>query len=125
MKIKFNKTYFLLFITLLITEVLIAKFLTTGFIRHTFGDYLVVILLYTFFKSFLLIKPFKVAISVLLFAFLIEFLQLCNLLKWLGLQNNTLAKLILGSTFHISDLVAYTLGIITILIIEHKRNQLQ
>ena len=120
MSLKFNKTYTLLFISLLIIEVLIATFLTDGFIRYTFGDYLIVILLYCFLKSFINASSFTIAISVLLFAFSIEFLQLMNLLEILKLDNNHLAKIILGSTFHISDLVAYTLGIITVLIMEYK-----
>jgi hypothetical protein len=55
---------------------------------------------------------------VLAFSFLIEFLQLFQLLKLLNLENNHMAKLILGSTFHVSDLIAYTLGILFILIVE-------
>jgi hypothetical protein len=120
MTFKFNKTYTLLFISILIIEMLIAAFLTSGFIRHTFGDYLVVILLFCFFKSFINVSSFYIAIYVLLFAYSIEFLQLINLLQILSLENNHLAKLILGSTFHISDLVAYTLGIITVIIMEYK-----
>lgn len=120
MTLKLNKTYLTVTITLLIVEVLIALFLKSGFIRHTFGDYLVVILMYCFFKSFIKGKPFYVAIVILAFSFAIEFLQLVNILKPLNLQNNHLAKLILGSTFQFSDLVAYTLGIVTVLIIELK-----
>ncbi|EMQ94880.1 hypothetical protein D778_00240 [Xanthomarina gelatinilytica] len=59
---------------------------------------------------------------VLIIAFCIEFLQLCNLLEWLNLQNNTLAKLVLGSTFQVTDLLAYTLGILLVLIVEYKQN---
>ncbi|WP_100610708.1 ribosomal maturation YjgA family protein [Confluentibacter lentus] len=120
MFLKFNKIYTLLFISILLIEILIAKFLTHGFIRYTFGDFLVVILIYCFLKSFINASSFYIAIYVLLFAYAIEFLQLMNLLEILSLENNHLAKLILGSTFHISDLVAYTLGIITVLIIEYK-----
>ena len=117
---RLNKTYLIITILLFITEVLIAVYLKYGFIRHTFGDFLVVILMYCFFKSFILNNHFVIAISVLAFAFLIEFLQLVNILEMLNLQNNHLIKLILGSSFQISDLVAYTLGIITVLIIEIK-----
>ncbi|MCF7560439.1 DUF2809 domain-containing protein [Sabulilitoribacter multivorans] len=117
---KLNKTYLIIAIILLTTEVLIAIYLKTGFIRHTFGDYLAVILLYSIIKSFIPENHFKIAISVLVIAFIIEFLQLTNYLEMLNLQDNYLAKLILGSTFHISDLIAYTLGIITVLIIEYK-----
>ncbi len=120
MSLKLNKTYTLLFIVMLAIEILIAKFLTSSFIRYTFGDYLVVILIYCFFKSFINARSFHVAVSVLLFAYSIEFLQLINVLDAVHLNNNHLAKLILGSTFHVSDLVAYSLGIITILIIEYK-----
>lgn len=118
----FKKTYFVLFIILLLIEVCIAYFLKTGFIRHTFGDFLVVILLYCLLKSFINIKPITMAIIVLFISFTIEFLQLTPFLEWLNLHDNTLAKTVLGSTFHISDLVAYTLGIIAVLIIEKKMN---
>jgi hypothetical protein len=121
MTLKFNKTYFAFFTLLLVVEIAIAIFLKEGFIRHTFGDYLVVILMYTCIKSFSNIKPLAVAIGVLLFAFSIEFLQLFNLLDVLNLRDSHLAKLILGSTFHISDLIAYTLGVLTILCIEHLK----
>ena len=119
----FKRTYFVLFIILLLIEVCIAYFLKTGFIRHTFGDFLVVILLYCFLKSFINFKPITMAIIVLFISFTIEFLQLTPFLEWLNLHDNTLAKTVLGSTFHISDLVAYTLGVITIIIVESKLKQ--
>ncbi|AXP81709.1 hypothetical protein CJ739_2637 [Mariniflexile rhizosphaerae] len=120
MTLRFHKTYTLFFISILVIEILIAKFLTQGFIRYTFGDYLVVILMYCFFKSFIKGNHFYIAMGVLAFSFAIEFLQLVNILKPLNLQNSHSAKLILGSTFQFSDLVAYTLGIITVLIVELK-----
>lgn len=94
-------------------------YLKNGFIRHTFGDFLVVILLYCFVKSFLNLNPKITGIIVLIIAFSIEFLQLSNLLEFLNLQNSHTAKLILGSTFQVTDLVAYTLGIIAVLIFEN------
>lgn len=99
-------------------EALIAVYLKGGFIRHTFGDFLVVILLYCIFSSFIKTKPIVIALAVLAIAFAIEFLQLINLIDLLNLQNNNLAILILGNTFHIGDLVAYTFGIIFVLITE-------
>lgn len=119
MTLQFNKTYTFLFLVIFSMEVLIATYLTHGFIRYTLGDYLVVILLYCFFKSFIETSSIKIALGVLIFAFVIEFLQFINLLEMLNLNNNQLAKLILGSTFHVSDLIAYTLGIITVLIVEY------
>lgn len=118
MKLAYNKKYLIASMILFLIEALIASFLTQGFIRHTFGDYLVVILLYCIFKSFIKTKPIYIAAIVLVIAFGIEFLQLTNLLALLNLQNSTVAKLILGSTFSISDLIAYTFGVLSILIIE-------
>jgi hypothetical protein len=120
MTLKLNPTYLIISLLLFLTEALIAIYLKTGFIRHTFGDFLVVILIYCFFKSFLVVNSFKLAISVLLFALFIEVLQLFNFLSLLNLENNKTAKLILGSTFQVSDLIAYTLGIISVLLLDLK-----
>ena len=114
---KFNLNYFILFLTLLATEILIAKY-ATGFIRHTFGDYLCVILIYCFVKSIVEISNLKAAIFVLLLAYIIEFLQLTNLQNWYPEDYKNILKLILGTSFSIVDLIAYTLGIISILIVE-------
>lgn len=118
MKVKLNKTYFIVTIILLLLEAFIAIFLKSGFIRHTFGDYLVVILVYCFLRSFSKTKAIYLALITLVISFIIEFLQLTNFLEVLNLQDNTLAKTVLGSTFSISDLIAYTLGVITIYLID-------
>lgn len=120
MKLQYNKTYLIASIILFIVEVFIAIFLKDGFIRHTFGDYLAVILLYCMFKSCVTTKPFYIAIVVLIISYGIEFLQLTNFLEMINLDNNKLAKIILGSTFSFSDLIAYTLGFISILIFEFQ-----
>lgn len=120
MKLHINKGYLILTLIILVTEILIALFIKTGFIRHTFGDFLVVILIYCFFRSFIQVNPYLLAIAVLLFAYTIEILQGFQLLNLLNLENNKLAKIIIGSTFHLTDLVAYTLGCISILIIDIK-----
>ena len=108
------------FIIMLIIEAVIAIFVKNGFVRSTFGDFLVVILVYCFVKSFVNCKPKYAAVGVLIFAYIVEFLQLFNLLELFNLQKNYFAKTILGSTFQISDLIAYTLGIISILIVEYS-----
>ncbi|WP_040278878.1 ribosomal maturation YjgA family protein [Psychroserpens damuponensis] len=118
MTFKFNKPFFASSMLLLSTEICIAAFLTTGFIRHTFGDYLSVILLYCAIRSFIKAKPLYIALAVLVFSFGIEFLQLCNLLDYLNLRDHNLAVIILGSTFSVGDLIAYSLGIITIFLID-------
>lgn len=124
MSLQFNKKYLIIALIIFVIEVLIAIYLKYGFIRYTFGDYLVVILLYCFIKSFIKTIPIIVAIPVLIFSYTIELLQLINILGSLNLNNNHLLKFIFGSTFQISDLVAYTLGILTVLIIEYSITRL-
>ncbi|MBT8260122.1 MAG: DUF2809 domain-containing protein [Flavobacteriaceae bacterium] len=116
----FNKIYFLLFTIFFIVELTIAYFIKDGFLRQTFGDFLVVIMLYYLIRSFIKIKPISTALLVLFIAFSIEFIQLTNFLEALGLENNIYAKTIFGSTFHSTDLIAYTLGVLTILFIDSK-----
>lgn len=118
--IQFNTSYFVAFILVFVIEASIAIYLKEGFIRHTFGDYLAVFLLYFFFKSFIKGKTFQIALVVFIISFIVEFLQLTNFLELIHLQNNNIAKVVLGSTFQISDLIAYTLGVITILIFEKQ-----
>lgn len=120
MKLHFNKTYFFCFIGLFLIETAIALFITNTFIRSTFGDVLVVMLMYCFIKSFINIKPFPIAIGVLMFAFTLEFLQLFKLTEILNPYNNSIIKVILGNTFQIFDLLAYSFGTLAILIIEYK-----
>jgi len=116
--IAFNKIYFIIFLILFVVEVGIAIFLKDGFLRHTFGDFLVVLLLYCFLKSFINVKPLPLSLVVWCIAFLIEILQLTPLLIWLDLQDNYIAKTVLGNSFSMLDLVAYTFGILFLLIIE-------
>ena len=69
-------------------------------------------------KSFLKISVMKAAIFVLLFSYIIEFLQYINLIKFLGLQKSRLANIVLGNYFEWIDLIAYTVGIAIVLLIE-------
>jgi len=118
---KFNLRAFIIFIILFLTEVFIAFYVKQHFIRHWFGDFLIVIMLFYFVRSFLKAKTLYIAIAVLLFSYTIEFIQLTQFLEILNLEDNKLANLIFGNTFSISDLLAYTLGILTILVIEKKQ----
>jgi len=120
MTLKFNPKYFIFFLALFFIEALIATYVKPGFVRSIFGDYLVVILLYCFFKSFITGQSLHVAIGVLIIAYLIELLQLTTFLNVFHLQENSLANLILGNTFQIEDLIAYTLGILTVIYVDYR-----
>lgn len=123
MKLQFNKNYFIIAIILFMVEVCIAIFLKTGFIRHTFGDYLVVILLYASIKSVTNLNVWTTAIITLIIAFAVELLQLTPFLEYINLGENKLAKIVFGTSFQFTDLIAYTLGIITILHIETRYHE--
>jgi len=115
---QFNFRYFLAFILLFSSEVCIIIFSKNHFIRYFFGDVLVVALLYCFIRSFIKNSIYKTVIAVLAFSFLIETLQYFNFIHLLGLQKSTLAKLILGTTFSWSDIFAYILGALLIVVFE-------
>lgn len=117
--IRFNKNYFLLFMLLFVTEVFIALYLHDNYIRPFFGDFLVVILIYTFGMSFMDVSKFKMALAVLIFAFCIEFGQYFDWVHRLGLQDSKLANVVLGNSFAVADLVAYVAGFGFILWVEY------
>ena len=106
---------------LFLVEVFIALFVHDNFIRPFFGDVLVVILIYCFIKSFINSPVVVTAVAVLLFAYAIEVLQYFNIIKVLGLQNSAIARILIGTSFEWTDLLAYALGIgLVILFSFHK-----
>ena len=117
----FRKQYFFLTLLLFGIEVIIALFFHDRIVRPYVGDLLVVILMYCFIRTFFKVPVLVTALSVLLFAYLVEFLQYLNLIRVLGLQNSALANLILGNLFEWIDLLAYTLGIAFVLLIEKRK----
>lgn len=62
----------------------------------------------------------KVAITTLIIAFCIEFAQYFQLLNYLNLNQFKLLRIVFGTNFSIQDLMAYTLGVITIYFIDLK-----
>lgn len=117
----FHKNYFIATVLLFLTEVFIALFVKDKFIRPYVGDFLVVILIYCFLKSFWNGKPLKVGIYVLLFAFAVEIGQHFQLVNLLGLGHSELAKTVIGTGFDWGDILAYTMGIGGVLGFENIR----
>ncbi|MDB5142384.1 MAG: hypothetical protein JWQ66_1097 [Mucilaginibacter sp.] len=113
-----NKTYLLLAVLLLLAEVLIALYLHDALIRPYGGDFLVVILLYCFVKSFVDAPVFTTACYVLVFAYVVEISQYFHLVHLLGLQNSRIAVLMMGTCFSFTDMLVYTLGILLVIVTE-------
>lgn len=120
--VKFQSKYLLAAGLLFVIEVLIALYMHDRFIRPYFGDYLVVMLIYCFVKSFFDFPVKATAIGVLLFSYLIELAQYYNIVQLMGLQHSEIASTVVGTSFEWIDLIAYTLGVITIVWFENKRH---
>jgi len=115
----FDRKYFLLALVLFIMEVLIALYVRDAFVRPYVGDFLVVILIYCAVRAFFILTPWKLALGVLLFSFLVEALQYFRLVDRLGLQDHTVARTVIGYGFEWMDMLAYTMGIACVLAMEH------
>lgn len=116
---KIKLSYLLISIGLLITEIIIAIYAKDDFIRPLLGDYLAAILLFYLLATFLTISKTKIALLALAISYLIEGLQYLNILKLLGLEHYTILKIVLGTSFSWTDMLAYTLGMLTVLLIHH------
>lgn len=123
--LRFNKTYFGITILLFTIEVLIALYVHDQIVRPYIGDVLVVILIYCFIISFLNTKVLPTAIFVLFFAFGLETLQYINIVEKLKLQNSTVARTAIGTSFEWLDILCYVMGVFIVLIIEKMRRTKQ
>ena len=55
---------------------------------------------------------------VLLFSYLVEVLQYFNFVEIIGLQDNKLARIVIGTSFSWWDILFYTLGILFVILVE-------
>ena len=100
-------------------EVLIGVF-GHGWVRNYLGDVLVVILLYTLWRTAAPIKPkygLLLPLGILLFAFAVELLQLWGFCDKLHITNRLL-RILIGTGFSVRDLVSYCIGIVPCVICE-------
>lgn len=116
---RFNAYYVYWTVLLFLIEVYIGAFVKDNFVRPYMGDFLVVILIYTFVRAFFKYSIIKTAIGTLLFSFLVEILQYFKIVEILGLESHRLARTVIGTSFVWEDFVFYTMGIVTVLICEH------
>jgi hypothetical protein len=124
-RFRFSVTYFILAIIFFIIEVFIAMYVHDAIIRPYGGDFLVVILIYCFVRSFINTPVTATAIAVLLFAYAVEISQYFHLVNVLGLERSSLAKALLGTSFSFIDLLMYTMGTITRLVVENLKTSLK
>lgn len=101
-------------------EVFIAIYSKKGFIRHWFGDFLVVVLLYAITQALWPGPVLKRVVFVGIVALSIELLQTTEFLTVMRLKDYHWARLVFGTTFSWSDLLAYFLGLVTVVFVEWK-----
>ena len=100
-------------------EILIGLF-AHGWVRSYLGDVLVVILIYTIIRTMSPDKPSKWFIlpsAILIFSFIVEFLQLWGFCDRFGIENKLL-RIIIGTGFSDIDLICYAIGLIPCYLIE-------
>lgn len=110
--------YAIAFLILLMVEIAIAIYVHDDFIRPYVGDVLVVGVVYFFVRIFVPDKVKLMPLYVFIFAALVEVLQYFQLISLLGLEENTVARILIGSTFDVKDLFCYFIGFIIILVLE-------
>lgn len=116
--LKPRTVYFIATVLLFLIELFIALYIHDDFIRPYFGDFLVVILLYCFMRAVFNFSVLRTAMLVLIFSYLIETLQYFKFVEILNLQEYKIARVVIGTSFVWVDLLAYTLGIIFVLLLE-------
>ena len=116
--------YGLISLLLLGIEVLIGMF-GQGWVRIYLGDVLVVILLYTIVRTIIPNKKipwFIIPTAILIFSFIVEFLQFWGFCDRFGITNELL-RIIIGTGFSTVDLMCYLIGIIPCYIAEFVLNK--
>ena len=110
--------YALLTIIFLLIEILIALFVRDRFIRPYVGDMLVVVVIYTFLRIWIQNKIKLLPLYVFLFAAGVEVLQYFEIVKILGVEDNTFLRILIGSTFDMKDIFCYGVGCFGIFLVE-------
>ncbi len=104
--------YFILLILLIAVETLIALTQHGNWLRYYGGDVIVVWVVYCLVQSLLGGKNnhYIVHVGVLIFAFLVEFLQLINIVELIGLGEIEFFRILIGTSFAVEDLFSYAAG---------------
>jgi len=98
------------FAVILVIDVLIALFVRDRFIRPYGGDVLVTVLICCFARIFFVNGHRLLPLWVFLFAAAVEVGQYFDFVNLLGLEDITVLRIALGSTFSPADLICYAAG---------------
>ena len=117
-KLRLSLIYAILFLSLLITEVIIALFVRDAFIRPYGGDVLVTLLICSFISTFFPKRIKLLPVWVFIFALCVEVLQYFDFVTRLGLSDSRFFSILLGSVFSFADILCYGAGCILFFLID-------
>lgn len=115
-KKKKRLVYGIAMVVLFIIELLIALFVHDDFIRPYVGDVLVVVLIYTCVRFFLPEGIRLLPLYIFLFAAGVEALQYFRIVEMLGISDNRILSVVIGSVFDWKDIVCYGVGCALLLV---------
>ena len=107
---------------LIAVETAIALFVKGGFIRHTLGDFLAVILVYCALMAATRLTPLWGAVIAFLVALAIETAQATGLDSVLMIDRTAVGRTLFGSTFDWFDIAAYGAGAVSAFAYDRLRN---
>ena len=105
-------------LALFIIEVLIALFVTDGFVRGYLGDVLAVVLVYAALRAVTRLGVALALAFTLGVALAVEIGQALGVLRMLGLADNRVAAVVFGGVFDVLDIAAYLAGGALVVIVE-------
>ena len=96
---------------LLIIEVLIALYVQDNFVRPYLGDVLAVVLLYCVVRTALPTGIRLLPLYLFLLATAVEIAQYLDILSLIGVGENSVLRIVFGSSFSWPDLLCYLAGV--------------
>jgi hypothetical protein len=119
--VTFRPSYALATIAALGIEIAIARFVHDDLVRPYLGDSLAVVAVYLALRAVTRMRMANSVTIAFAFACGIELGQFFHLVDVLGLGANRVARIVLGTTFGLTDFVAYAGGAACVLAIETAR----
>lgn len=117
----FRASYALAALAVFLIEVVIASWVRDAVVRPYGGDVLATILVYLGLRAITNLKVMPAALMALAISFLVESAQALDLVTRLGLAHNETARTVLGTSFAVGDLVAYSVGALLVIVVERLR----
>lgn len=107
---KERAVYLIAALVILAAEIFIGVCVRDDFFRPYFGDVLVVILIYCAIRVVFPTGIKLLPLYVFIFALMVEFLQLANIVDLLGIPRTSIVAIMVGTSFSFIDIICYAVG---------------